>query len=297
MKFLTVIFGRQQIGKKNDLVSCSSQNNGEETRMARSGRFFGCFFAVSMLLLSSFPAWADQGKELFDKECASCHTIGGGDSGGPDLKGVVAKRPQKWLEAVIVEPEKLTASKDPVQAGLVEKYGYEMPNVGISREDARKIIDFLSGTDGAGAAGAAPVQASGEQTPLAVTPELIAKGKALFTGSTGLANGGAPCLSCHPFSYPGIAGGNLSIADLKDSYQKMGDVGMKGALTSLKFPTMKKLYADRPLTDDEVAALMALFKDSAEQTAGAHSGSFPLLGGGLFVVLFLGLTLYKRRIG
>ncbi len=131
-----------------------------------------------------------------------------------------------------------------------------------------------------------------------MTPELIAKGKALFTGSTRLAKGGAPCLSCHPFTYPGISGGNLSIADLKNSYQKMGDTGMKGALKALKFPTMKKIYADRPLTDDEVAALMALFKDSATQKAGGRCPvPFSVMGGGLFVVLLLGLTLYKRRIG
>ena len=116
------------------------------------------------------------------------------------------------------------------------------------------------------------------------------------TGSTRFAKGGAPCFSCHPFTYPGIAGGNLSSADLNKSYQKMGDVGMKGALTSLKFPTMKKIYADRPLTDDEITALMALFKDSAAQKGGGAPVPLPLAGGALFVLLLLGLTLYKRRI-
>ncbi|MGE5284434.1 MAG: c-type cytochrome, partial [Actinomycetota bacterium] len=38
-----------------------------------------------LVILFSGPAWADSGKELFEKECSGCHTIGGGDSGGPDL--------------------------------------------------------------------------------------------------------------------------------------------------------------------------------------------------------------------
>lgn len=261
--------------------------------MAHSGRLLSYFIALLILLTSSLSASADQGKDLFDKQCASCHTIGGGDSGGPDLKGVVGKRTNEWLESVIIEPDKLTAKKDPIQAELVKKYGYEMPNLGIGHEDALKIITYLAGADGAGAAAATP---AGEQLATAITPELIAKGKALFTGATRLAKGGAPCLSCHPFTYPGIAGGNLATADLSVSYQKMGDAGMTGALKALKFPTMKKIYADRPLTDDEITALMALFKDSAVQKGGSTNVSLPLMGGSLFVLLLLGLTLYKRRI-
>ena len=232
---------------------------------------------------------------MFDKQCASCHSIGGGDGGGPDLKGVTEKRQTEWLVRVIVEPDKLTAAKDPVQAELVKKAGFEMPNLGISSDDAKKIIAFLAGASGV-AASANPTPAQ-EKTETAVTPELIAIGKTLFSGNKPLAKGGAPCLSCHPFAYPGITGGNLSNADLSKSYQKMGDTGMRGALKALKFPTMKKIYADKPLTDDEIAALMALFKDSAAQKGAGGSPAFPLAAGVLLVLLLIGLSLYKRRIG
>lgn len=261
--------------------------------MANPGRFLSCFTAA-LLLTTSMIVWADEGKELFAKECADCHSIGGDDSGGPDLQGVVAKRPADWLLRVIVEPDKLSAEKDPLQAELVEKSGYEMPNLGISADDARRIIAYLAVAGGtAGAATSAPASAKVETV---VTPELIAQGKALLTGKTKLAKGGAPCLSCHPFTYPGLFGGNLSTANLSASYQRMGDTGMKGALKALKFPTMKKIYADRPLTDDEVAALMAIFKDSVAQKGEVRSVSLPLAGGGLFILLMLGLALYKRRI-
>ncbi|NTV48164.1 MAG: cytochrome c [Geobacteraceae bacterium] len=259
--------------------------------MAKSGRLMICFIALLALLASGNPAQADPGKDLFDKLCASCHSIGGGDGGGPDLKGIVEKRPADWLVKVIVEPDKLTAAKDPLQAELVKKSGYEMPNLGISPDDAKKIITFLTETGGITATVTTPEKA---ETP--VTPELIAQGKALFTGSLRMAKGGAPCISCHTLKYQVIAGGNLSTADLSTSYHKMGDTGMKGALKSLKFPTMKKIYADRPLTDDEIAALMALFKDSAAGKGGECTISLPLTGGVLFVLLLLGLTLYKRRI-
>ncbi|TWJ17048.1 c-type cytochrome [Geobacter argillaceus] len=238
-------------------------------------------------------AVADAGKELFDRQCASCHTIGGGDSGGPDLKGVTARHTHEWLETVIMEPDKLMARKDPAQAGLVKKYGYEMPKLGIGHDDALKIITYLGAADGATAA-KVPVPAT-EQLELVVTPELIAHGKALFTGRKRLANGGAACVACHQLTYPGIAGGNLSIANLGVSYRKMGETGMRGALKALKFLTMKRIYQDRPLTDEEVAALLALYKDAAGRQQGGTS-AYPLAGAGLFVLFMLGLTLYKRRI-
>ena len=249
-----------------------------------------------LLILTLFLpvlAAADAGKELFDKQCASCHTIGGGDTGGPDLKGVTSRRTHEWLETVIMEPDKLTARKDPIQTELVKKYGYEMPNLGIGHDDALKIIVYLSGADGAGTA-PVPVPAA-EQLKLVVTPELIAHGKALFTGRKRLANGGAPCVGCHPFRYPGIEGGNLSVADLGASYRKMGETGMRGALKALKFPTMKRIYQDKPLTEEEVAAFLALYSDAAVRKEGG-SYAYPLAGVGLFVLFMLGLTLYKRRI-
>jgi len=262
--------------------------------MDNSDRLWGCFTLLMVMLAVAVPVRADQGKDLFDKQCAGCHSIGGGDGGGPDLKGVTGQRSHEWLESIIIEPNKLTANKDPVQAELIKKYGYEMPNLGIGHEDALKLIAYLKTAEGASAGAASPP--AGGQASVVVTPELIAKGKALFIGKQRLANGGAPCASCHPFKFPGIEGGNLATADLSRSYQKMGETGMKGALKALKFPTMKKIYDGRPLTDDEVTALLALFKDASEQKKGVSTAAFPLAGVGLFVVLMLGLTLYKRRI-
>jgi mono/diheme cytochrome c family protein len=277
-------------------------------------------FIPLLLLLAALPAWADDGKELFEKQCASCHTIGGGDSGGPDLKGIAAKRSAAWLERVIVEPDRLTADKDPIQEELVRKSGYEMPNLGISREDARKIIAYLRGGTPPAATKtlkAAPASSPAaqqntaikneadstpppEQPPVksketAVTPELIAAGKALFTGGKPFSKGGAPCAACHGFSYPGVRGGNLAI-DLTGLYTRMGEQGVRGALKSLKFPVMKKIYADRGLTDEEVDALIAFTKDASVQKGGGGSYAYPVAGAGLFALFMVGMTLYKRRI-
>jgi len=264
-------------------------------------------------LLLPAVANADTGKELFAKQCAGCHTIGGGDSGGPDLKGVAARRSAPWLERIIVEPDKLSAEKDPAQAELVKKFGMEMPSLGISHEDAKKIVAFLQGgaapakepaanapaAPEAAAQGSAPAPAAEQQPAPAAevpaTPEMIAAGKALFSGKQPFSKGGAPCLACHAFSYPGLQGGNLA-ADLTGLYARMGAPGVRGVLKSLKFPVMKKVYAERPLTDQEADALIAFLKDASTRKGEGDIPAFPQSGVALFAVCMVGLTLYKRRI-
>lgn len=265
-------------------------------------------YPLALVLCMAGTVSADAGKDLFDKHCASCHSIGGGDGGGPDLKGIGAKRPAEWLVKIITDPGKLTAEKDAVQAELVKKYGYEMPNVGVKRADAEKIIAFLGGgaapagapagaaADKAAPAAASPAQTGASQQPaeVVVTRELLATGRDLFTGKRRFAKGGAPCVSCHRFDYPGIYSGALA-SDLTDLYGKMGENGVRGVLKSLSFPVMKKIYADRPLTDEESTALTALFKDASARKHQA-SDPYPAAGLAFFALCLIAAWLFKRRI-
>jgi len=255
------------------------------------------YLFLLVLLAAAGNARADAGKELFDEQCASCHTIGGGDSGGPDLKGITAKRSPDWLIRVIAEPEKLTAEKDPIQLKLIEQYGFEMPNVGVSRSDAEKILAYLAGGGNAApasGAGEAPPAEAPKQAELVVTKELLAAGHDLFTGKQRFVNGGASCVSCHALRYPGISNGTLS-ADLTDLHEKMGENGVRGVLKSLSFPVMKKIYAERPLNEEEITALTALFKDAAAKKH-VSSDPYPLAGLGFFVLCLVAAILFKRRI-
>jgi cytochrome c peroxidase len=250
--------------------------------------------SIFLLMLQAVtPLQAQGGKALFDKNCADCHSIGGGDGGGPDLKGVVTKRPPVWLERIIAEPDKLTAEKDLVHAALVQQFGMEMPNLGLSLDDTRSIIAFLKeGSDGTASTEKFPAAGSPE---VVATPELIEAGKALFLGQQAFGNGGPPCLACHAFQHAGMQDGNLA-ADLTGLYARLGEQGMRAVLKGLKFPIMKKVYADRPLTEEEITALLAFSKQAAAQQSHRDRALFPVAGAVLSVIFMLGLTLFKRRI-
>ena len=258
-----------------------------------------CCLALLLTMSAAGTVLAESGKELFEKQCSGCHTIGGGDGGGPDLKGVVARHSTDWLVRIITEPDKLTSEKDPAQLELVKKFGSEMPNLGVSGDDARKIVSFLqegavpAAAGNAPSAGAAPAaSAPGKEVPSG--RELISSGADLFTGRTPFAKGGPPCVSCHALHYRGIYGGALA-ADLTGMYAKMGESGVRGVLKGLSFPVMKKAFADRPLSEEEIAALTALFKDASEKPEPAVE-PYPVAGLCFFALLIVAAIVYKRRI-
>ncbi len=131
--------------------------------------------------------------------------------------------------------------------------------------------------------------------PPVVTPELVARGRALFTGGIPFANGGAPCAGCHGFGVAAVPGGNLA-ADLSARTEAAGERGFRGMLKNPNFPVMRKIYADKPLTEEEITALVAFSKDAVARKATPAGMYYPATGVGVFVCLIVGLTLYKRRV-
>jgi mono/diheme cytochrome c family protein len=128
-----------------------------------------------------------------------------------------------------------------------------------------------------------------------VTPELVALGKALFTGGKPFANGGAPCMACHGFADSGVTGGALA-ADLSARAEAVGEQGLRRMLRSLNFPIMRKTYAGKPLTEEEITALAVFSKDAVSRKAPPSGTYFPAAGIGIFACLIAGLMLYRRRI-
>jgi protein SCO1/2 len=103
----------------------------------------------------------DRGEYTFRNHCAACHTIGGGNLVGPDLRGVTAKRDREWLTRFIVAPDRVIASGDPTARALLTEYKQVlMPNLGLGNADADVLIDYLKKQ------GAAPAAASLDLRPI-----------------------------------------------------------------------------------------------------------------------------------
>jgi protein SCO1 len=87
---------------------------------------------------------ADKGGYLFRTRCAACHTIGHGDSVGPDLLGVQNTRSRAWLTHFIETPDQMVAQKDPIAIALHNKYKQvQMPNLRLADPDVAALLVYL----------------------------------------------------------------------------------------------------------------------------------------------------------
>jgi protein SCO1/2 len=91
-----------------------------------------------------FQISTQPGQALFTRMCAPCHTIGGGDHIGPDLRGVVDRHDRGWLLDFIANPAKMLARKDPDAVALAAKFAVRMPFMGLVENDASDVIAYLN---------------------------------------------------------------------------------------------------------------------------------------------------------
>lgn len=108
----------------------------------------GILMAVIWLTPTNHGQAAETGQEIFQNNCAGCHTIGKGKLVGPDLAGVTSRREESWLKRQIKDPEGLIAEKDPIAMRLLKEAG-NMPMVQLDLSDAEvaSVIAFLKSTE------------------------------------------------------------------------------------------------------------------------------------------------------
>ena len=246
------------------------------------------FKTVGLLLLASGVLFTPSLRALdapdaFEKKCSSCHSIGGGDDVGPDLKGVTERRDPKWLVRFIQESQTVIQSGDPVAVELFNKFRQKkMPDQDLSEADVLALLDFIK----SGGAGAAKTAES--KSALKATPEDIERGRKIFTGEIRLAKGGPACVSCHSAGDTAYLGGGTLGPDLTPAYSNYNDTGLSKVLTKITFPTMAEIYAAKSLTPDEVFQIKAyLYQvDKAGPVTAGYQKKFLFLGVlGLFVGL------------
>jgi protein SCO1/2 len=99
------------------------------------------FSSYSEMKTSDIP---DEGALKFESRCSACHTVGGGDSVGPDLANVTARRDRAWLVNYILEPDRMLSQHDPIAMTLFGRYkSVRMPNLNLTPEDTEKVIKYI----------------------------------------------------------------------------------------------------------------------------------------------------------
>ena len=90
------------------------------------------------------PSRSDAGAYVFQSRCGACHTVGKGDTVGPDLAAVTTRRERDWLIRYLKHPDQMLADKDPTAVALFEKYkNVPMPNLRLTEGEIAAVLSFL----------------------------------------------------------------------------------------------------------------------------------------------------------
>jgi mono/diheme cytochrome c family protein len=281
---------------------CESAQQDRVRIMALESGRIRCLTLCGILLLLMIPrtGLAQDSAAYFQTNCASCHTIGGGPLVGPDLANLLQRKDREWMLKFLANPQAVIDSGDPYAKKMLgESNGVVMPPVsGLDHEQTEALLDWIA------AQSKSHGPQSGGESPAAVEPVFTAPdaalGRELARGSRTLANGGAPCISCHALrGIPMLGGGTLG-PDLTHEYTRLGGGRAVTAwLTAPATPIMQSVYKTRALKPDEIHALAAYLESVSNQKEGsaAMSGKiFFLLGlGGCLIALVVMDTFWKKR--
>ncbi|MBI4545510.1 MAG: c-type cytochrome [Gemmatimonadetes bacterium] len=125
----------------------------------------------------------------------------------------------------------------------------------------------------------------------------VLTGKALFLGAKRLSNGAPSCRACHSVSGVGALGGGALGPDLTRAYEKFGEGGLAAILAGMPFPTMRPIFGERPLTEQEQAHLVAFLRQTAaERPAPVVVRLTGLVLGGAVILLGLVQVPWRGRL-
>jgi hypothetical protein len=184
---------------------------------------------------------------------------------------------------------------DPDAVAIFEEFNrIPMPDQALTEQEIVAVLDYVRGTSTSG-------EPPAERQP--ATEEQVRLGRALFQGNSRFTNNGPTCNSCHEVRGEDVLAGGLLAAELTSVVSRVGSQGVWAIISRPPFPLMQKAYEGRPLTDEEVGALVAFLEraDAEQAMYEPRAYGIPLFLAGIAgTSLLLGLyTLIwrKRRKG
>jgi hypothetical protein len=90
--------------------------------------------------------WVSEGKGIYEIKCAACHKLTEEKLVGPGWKGITTRRQPHWIMNMITNVD-MMLEHDPEAQRLLEECIVRMPNQNLSKEEARKVLEFQRSND------------------------------------------------------------------------------------------------------------------------------------------------------
>jgi mono/diheme cytochrome c family protein len=244
---------------------------------------------------------AASGEQIFSTICVACHTVGEGVRVGPDLAGVHERHSEAWMIKFIQSSQTMIESGDPEALALAAQFpNLIMPDAPYSDDQIRMILAHVRELEGGAVAAAVTASQAPAKPARKMTKEDVLTGQELFQGNIRFAERGPACNSCHHVKNDAVIGGGILAKELTSVFSRMGAGGVRAILGTPPFAVMEQAYRDKPLTEDEVHALVAFLEHADEQQSFQQPRDYGvrLAGtGAVGTVLLLGAyaLIFRRR--
>ncbi|TFG44570.1 MAG: cytochrome c [Gemmatimonadales bacterium] len=87
---------------------------------------------------------AEEGQKVFEAKCSACHKLGERYV-GPPLGGILDQITPAFAMNMMLNPQEMY-SRHPVVKKLLGEYMTQMPNQGLTQEEAREVVEYLRTT-------------------------------------------------------------------------------------------------------------------------------------------------------
>ncbi|MFL5808542.1 MAG: c-type cytochrome [Flavisolibacter sp.] len=91
--------------------------------------------------------WVADGKGIYEVKCQACHKLTGEKLVGPGWLNVTKRRKPEWIMNMVTNVDVMLA-KDPEAQKLLEECLVRMPNQNLTKNEARKVLEFQRSNDG-----------------------------------------------------------------------------------------------------------------------------------------------------
>lgn len=91
--------------------------------------------------------WVAAGKATYEMKCLSCHKLTAEKLVGPGWAGVTKRRSPVWIMNMITNVDMMLAKDEEAQK-LLELCLVRMPNMNVTTDEARQLLEFQRSNDG-----------------------------------------------------------------------------------------------------------------------------------------------------
>ena len=209
-----------------------------------------------MLFAAQVHADFSQAEDMMKKnDCLACHQVET-KLVGPAFKEIANR----------YKPDATQDLMNSVIKGSTGKWGSTAmpPHPNLTSDEVKKIIEgilSLVGESTKSETKSEPLTEPAQKGSL----DDIQRWARLFQGIHRFVSAGPACNSCHHVKNDAIIGGGVLAQDLTEVFTRLGKPGIRTVLNNLPFPVMEQAYKDKPLTEDEITAIVSFLQHADEQ--------------------------------